>query len=152
MNSRSSRYGERGNAMVEAAMTLPILLLLMVGIFEVGRAYETWQVVTNAAREGARIAMLPNSNTDTVKAMVKKYMQDGQLNKYSTAVVSVNTNVLMNVNGTNVYASLVTVDYPFSFIMLNPVAKLIKPSSAAGNAITMHVTAQMRNEAQAPAP
>ena len=150
MNSPSSRYGERGNAMVEAAMTLPILLLLMVGIFEVGRAYETWQVVTNAAREGARLAMLPNSDSNTVKAMVRKYMQDGQLNKYSTAFVDVNTNTTIVVNGTNITASLVTVDYPFDFIMLNPVAKLIKKTSKAGSPLTMHVTAQMRNEAQAP--
>jgi Flp pilus assembly protein TadG len=150
MNLRRSRYGERGNAMVEAAMTLPILLVLMVGIFEVGRAYETWQVVTNAAREGARIAVLPNSDTDTVKAMVKKYMADGQLNKAASATVDVDTNATFTVNGTNVGASLVTVDYPFEFIMLNPVAKLIKPDTTSGSALTMHVTAQMRNEAQAP--
>ena len=150
MNSRSSRYGERGNAMVEAAMTLPILLVLMVGIFEVGRAYETWQVVTNAAREGARMSVLLNSNSDTVKAVVKKYMTDGQLNKAGAATVNVNPNATYTVNGTNVAASLVTVDYPFDFIMLNPVARLIKKNSTAGSALTMHVTALMRNEAQAP--
>ncbi len=47
--------------MVETAIAIPILLVLMVGIFEVGRAYETWQVLTNAAREGARMAVTPSS-------------------------------------------------------------------------------------------
>lgn len=136
--------------MVEAAITLPILLLLMVGIFEVGRAYETWQVVTNAAREGARMSVTPNSDTTTVTELVKKYMADGQLNKADVATVSVNPNATFTVNGTNVGASLVTVDYPFEFIMLNPVAKLVVPGSTAGAPLTMHVTAQMRNEAQAP--
>ena len=55
------RFGsERGAAIIETALTLPILLLVAVGIFEFGRAYQTWQVMTNAAREGARVAVLPN--------------------------------------------------------------------------------------------
>ena len=45
---------EKGAALVEAAVTIPLLLLVSVGIFEFGRAYQTWQVITNAAREGAR--------------------------------------------------------------------------------------------------
>jgi Flp pilus assembly protein TadG len=48
--------GERGTALIETAMTLPLLLLVSVGIFEFGRAFQTWQVLTNAAREGARLA------------------------------------------------------------------------------------------------
>ena len=50
---------EKGAALVEAAVTIPLLLLVSVGIFEFGRAYQTWQVITNAAREGARVAVLP---------------------------------------------------------------------------------------------
>ena len=75
MNLRRSRYGERGNAMVEAAMTLPILLVLMVGIFEVGRAYETWQVVTNASREGARVAVrhVRRDGLEVLKKMEKDH-------------------------------------------------------------------------------
>ena len=52
---------ERGAALIEAAVTIPILLLIGVGLFEFGRAYQTWQVLTNAAREGARISVLPNA-------------------------------------------------------------------------------------------
>ncbi len=40
---------KRGAALVEAAMVIPILLLISAGIFEFGRAYQTWQVLTNAA-------------------------------------------------------------------------------------------------------
>ena len=45
------RKGERGSALIEAAVTLPLLLLVSVGIFEFGRVFQTWQVLTNAARE-----------------------------------------------------------------------------------------------------
>ena len=65
MKMRRTRERERGSAMVETAICIPLLLVLMVGIFEVGRAYETWQVLTNAAREGARMAVMPSSNPDT---------------------------------------------------------------------------------------
>ena len=50
---------ERGAALIEAAITIPLLLLISVGIFEFGRAWQTSQVLTNAAREAARLAVLP---------------------------------------------------------------------------------------------
>jgi hypothetical protein len=49
-----TRHGERGAALIEVAITLPILLLTSPSILEFGRVYQTWQVVTNAAREGDR--------------------------------------------------------------------------------------------------
>ena len=50
---------EEGAALIETAFVLPIMLLVCVGILEFGRADQTWQVVTNASREGARVAILP---------------------------------------------------------------------------------------------
>ena len=64
--------GERGTALIEAAVTIPLLLLVAVGIFEFGRAYQTWQVLTNAAREGARVAVLPSGNPDAVADRVRQ--------------------------------------------------------------------------------
>ena len=150
MTERSSvvrgQSSDRGSALVEAAMTIPILLLITVGIFEVGRVYQTWQVVTNAAREGARIAVIPNTSAATVSALVHAYMTNGQLSQAATATVAVNQAASLNVNGTAVSASQVTVDYPFDFMMLRPVAKLVVPNTAAGQSFTMRATALMRNE------
>jgi len=42
--------------MVELALALPLLLLILVGIFEFARAYSIKQSLVNAAREGARLA------------------------------------------------------------------------------------------------
>ena len=142
-----TRRRERGSAMVEAAISIPLLLVLMVGIFEVGRAYETWQVLTNAAREGARMAVTPSSTAVNTTALVRQYMADGQLGNSASAVVAVNKGSSINVNGTPVSASLVTVDYPFQFIMLQPVVRLVAPGATVGGAFTMHATAVMRNEA-----
>src|SRR6266446_516254 len=54
--------GQRGSVLLETAMTLPLLLLVTVAIFELGRAYQTQQILTNAAREGARMAVLPGAS------------------------------------------------------------------------------------------
>ena len=134
--------------MVEAAITIPLLLVLMVGIFEVGRAYQTWQVLTNAAREGARMSITPGSNPATTTALIRQYMADGQLSNSGTAVVNVDTGGSIDVAGTAVGASLVTVDYPFTFIMLQPVVRLVAPGATVGGPLTMRATAIMRNEAQ----
>src|SRR5262245_43278420 len=100
-----TRHRERGNAMVETAIALPLLLLMMVGIFEVGRAYETWQVLTNAAREGARASIIPSGDNDTTTAVIRKYMTDGQLANAASANVVVDRNAVMVVNGNNVGAT-----------------------------------------------
>ena len=66
-----------GAALLEVALTLPLLLLVAVGIFEFGRAYQTWQILTNAAREGARIAVLPGIDDDAVEERVQQYLAAG---------------------------------------------------------------------------
>ena len=142
-----SRTRERGSAMVETAIALPLLLVLMVGIFEVGRAYQTWQVLTNAAREGARMSITPSGSSSNASALIRQYMEDGQLSKSADAKVDVNRSASIDVNGTPVSASRVTVDYPFEFIMLQPVVRLVAKGATVGGPITMRATALMRNEA-----
>ena len=50
--------GDRGAAAVEAALILPVLLLLICGVVDLGRALHAQITVTAAAREGARAAVL----------------------------------------------------------------------------------------------
>jgi Flp pilus assembly protein TadG len=45
---------ERAQSLVEFALVLPLFLLLLFALVDFGRAFFTWQVVTNASREGAR--------------------------------------------------------------------------------------------------
>lgn len=139
---------ERGAALLEAAITIPMLLLVSVGIFEFGRAYQTWQILTNAAREGARIAVLPDPTPGIVETRVREYMAAGQLPKAAEAEVTVNRSATIVVNGANVSASQVTVEYPFTFMVLGPVARMVAPGSTVGDALEMRAQATMRNETQ----
>ena len=83
MRDIKEKNPERGAALVELAMVLPLLLLILVGIVELGLLFYNQQVLTNASREGARtgIARL-DENSDTtfnksdIDAIVVSYCQD----------------------------------------------------------------------------
>jgi Flp pilus assembly protein TadG len=143
MNTTNIRRRERGAALVEAAITVPIILLISVGIFEFGRAYQTWQVLTNAAREGARLAVLEGTTDSDVRSRVNDYLTGGGLVSLSDSGIDVNRAVAMTGAATG---SQITVHYPFEFMVLNPVVRLITPSSTTGTPITMSASTVMRNE------
>ncbi|GAB5078104.1 TadE family protein [Arthrobacter sp. AD-310] len=54
---------ERGAAAVEFAILLPLLLMLVLGIIEFGRAYNAQITLTNAARDGVRVMAIANDPT-----------------------------------------------------------------------------------------
>jgi Flp pilus assembly protein TadG len=66
---RSDR--QHGQTLAEFALAFPIFILLVLGLFDVGRAVFVYNAMTNAAREGARLAIV---NQD--KALVAKRAQD----------------------------------------------------------------------------
>jgi Flp pilus assembly protein TadG len=59
---------ESGAEMIEFGLTLPLMLLVVLGIIEYGFVFQQYEVVTNAAREGARIAVLPHYAATTTAA------------------------------------------------------------------------------------
>ena len=59
----SGTTGESGAEIVEFAFVAPLLTTLVLGIFWVGRAYNTYETITHAAREGARYAAAPTCAT-----------------------------------------------------------------------------------------
>ena len=137
--------GERGAALVEAAVTIPLLLLIAVAIFDFGRAYQTWEVLTNAAREGARYSVTPGATVANAQTIVRDYMRNGALPAadIATAGVTVNQAVVLPSGS----ASQVTITYPFRFIVLQPVARLVTSGTTPNGSLTMTTTATMRNEA-----
>ncbi len=58
------RFGRDGaQALVEFALVLPVLLLLIVGLFDVGRAVQEENTLAYAAREGTRYAIVHGSSS-----------------------------------------------------------------------------------------
>jgi Flp pilus assembly protein TadG len=64
------RQGERGAVAVEFAILLPVLVLLVMGILEFGRAYNTQISLTNAARESVRVMAISNNASSAKTAAI----------------------------------------------------------------------------------
>jgi Flp pilus assembly protein TadG len=137
---------ERGTVLLETALTLPLILLVSVSIFEFGRAYQYFQVMTNAAREGARISVLPGTTDQAVSDRVKAYLAAGQMRDADSAIVVIDHTQTVSIGTGTAPATQITVNYPFSFMFLNPVATLVTKGSTLGGAFTMSTKALMRNE------
>lgn len=67
-NRAAASRRERGVAAVEFAMVLPVLLLLVMGIIDLGRALATKQEVTHAAREAVRVYAVTQDSNQAVQA------------------------------------------------------------------------------------
>ncbi len=79
MRATDRRLCTRGQALVEFALVLPLVLLLLVGILEFGRAWNEHQIVTDAAREAVRTAALadPTVTTATIRSVVETALANG---------------------------------------------------------------------------
>lgn len=64
---KKSQGKTRAQSMVEMALILPVLLLVLFGLIEFGRALFIYTVVSNAAREGARQGLVEPTNLDLIR-------------------------------------------------------------------------------------
>lgn len=65
---KKNRY--RGLAAVETALVFSLLFMLMLGVIRYGWLFLKAQQITNATRQGARLAIRPDANTDWVKTTI----------------------------------------------------------------------------------
>ena len=68
-------HRRRGAALVEMALVLPIFVSVTLGIIEFGRAMMVSQLVTNAAREGARLGSLDGTTNSEIEADIRSFLQ-----------------------------------------------------------------------------
>ncbi len=120
--------------MVEFAVVAPLFFLLIFGMIEYGRMVMVQQVITNASREGARIAVLDGVATADVTTAVQNYLQ-------SAAVQGATVTVTPNPPNSAVYGAPVTVVVSVNF---NQVSWLPSPMFLGGQQLT--ATTVMRRE------
>ncbi|QEH35993.1 TadE-like protein [Aquisphaera giovannonii] len=84
------RKRRRGIAAVEAALTFPLLLTILVGLWEVGRLVEVKQVLVNAAREGGRQASIGTKTAAQIQADVLNYIRLDGLSTQGAGVTVTN--------------------------------------------------------------
>lgn len=135
---RGSKNGEKGQALAEFALLVPLFLLLLFAIVDFGMGFYSWITITNSAREGARIGAVHATSQEIIDRV------------YDTASVP-NQSTNMTVTVTNAQGSpgesvVVQVDYQYDLI--TPLAGLVQfvSGDAFGSSLNMSSTADMRLE------
>jgi hypothetical protein len=136
--------GESGAELIEFALVLPLLLLVMLGIIDFGFLFQRYEVLTNAAREGARVAILPGYADSDVVARVNQYLTVGGLTGTHDAPV-IGHPPPVAVGALCVAVTSVTVTYPYSYSFVGGIAAYFGAGGLADRT-KLTATAEMRNE------
>jgi Flp pilus assembly protein TadG len=134
---------ESGAELVELAVVLPLLLILIAGIVDFGFLLQSFAVVTNAAREGARVGVLPGYNATDIQGRVASYITAAGLPGTPTTTVTAVT-VNPGGGGTPFPAVRVSVAYTYNYLFIKPMVTLIGQTFATSKTFT--AVAVMRTE------
>ena len=117
---RGREKAERGQSLLELAILLPVLLLVLLGILDVGRLYMTLVAITDAAAEGASYAA--SHPTETVEIQQRAA-------ESSTALTTIDP-LMVDVYYENPLSSgqPITVTVNYDYDLLTPVLSAIVPS------------------------
>ncbi|MGH9787788.1 MAG: TadE family protein, partial [Candidatus Acidiferrales bacterium] len=114
---------EKGAELVEAAVVLPLVILLVLGMFWLGRAYNSLQTLTRAAREGARLAVTPTcascGNTfpaeGEVRAVIDASLLASSMDPSSVTNFSMQRQVVLNPGSVpEVRGVVISFNYPYN--------------------------------------
>lgn len=127
---------ERAQTLVEFALILPIMLLLLFALVDFGRGFYTWLIVTNGAREGARVGAT-QQDYNAIMARIESAT--------STLDRSRMTVTLTNVQGPR--GEPITVDIRYDFNFVTPIGGIMNiVSGGTLSDITIRGYASMRLE------
>lgn len=142
-------HSERGAELVEFAMVMPVLIVIFAGIVDFGLMLQRSEVITNAAREGARLRVLPGYQNEDAIARVNAYLNEGlSAGASANATTTVIPTTIAVATGPPIQSMQVVVTYTTSYAILGPVMSLIGGSDFGE--ITLTSRATMRSEVPAP--
>ena len=151
--SRRNR-SERGAVLIEAAFALPLLLLVVVCIMDFGLLFHRYEVLTNAAREGARVAVLDGYSiaplgTNDAERRVREYLVAGGLNGSAAVVPAITKSAVRIGGGTGpcITVSTVNVTYPYTYSFVGGIVGFFGGTGFGTTNLT--ATASMRFEGPA---
>jgi Flp pilus assembly protein TadG len=135
----------RGAELIELALVLPMLLLMFAGIVDFAIMFQRYLVVSNAAREGARVAVLPGYTATDVQNRVTDYVRNGT-GDVTLSPSTVLTVVTIDPPGATppFPAAQVSVSITHSYWLMGPVSGLL--GGGSWTSITLAARSTMRIE------
>ncbi|MBK6561157.1 TadE/TadG family type IV pilus assembly protein [Candidatus Amarobacter glycogenicus] len=138
---RKLRRTEAGQALVEFTMILPIFLMLLFGLVDFGRGFYTWLLITNAAREGARVAAVQGDSS-----AINTRIYDSFCDNYPSSCGL--DPAKLTINKTNVQGargSAVEIDLSYNFDYATPLGNIVAMlgGSLSEPTITAHTSMRL---------
>jgi len=145
---------DKGAALLELALVLPLLLVVIAGIVDFGFALQKYEVIANGAREGARLASEPGYDAAAITARVRGYVKQGMNLDDATLAVVMPSGTSVGVTNTTLTMPLagggnaampstrVDVFYHHQFMLMGPIMGLINKSW--NQSITLKASSIMR--------
>ena len=124
---------QRGAELIEFALIFPLLLLVLLGIIDFGFLFQRYEVLTNATREGARMAVLPNYTGADVKSRVCTYLITSRVpttgcpgtTPTNPVVTVTDVPIAIGAGVTPVQAKSVSLAYSHNFMFIGPIVSLM---------------------------
>lgn len=117
---------DRGAEILEAALAIPLVVMLLIGMIWLGRAYNVAQTMTRAAREGARLAVAPSCATcgnsypadSQVRAVVDASLSASSLNATQVSGYALQRGVVLNPGSAFPETGVaISFSYPFQLVI-----------------------------------
>ncbi len=140
-----TRNREKGASAIEFALAMPIVFLVLFGVFELGLAFWYQQELTSAVREGARRGSTITARTwdqAKIKGYVTTYMDGVGLTDSSRLVTCTNSCPCSAAGQT----LTVTATYPVRMAVISNLTKLFYSTSAVAASKTLTATVSMQCE------
>jgi Flp pilus assembly protein TadG len=152
ISPRRAVRSERGAELIEFALVFPLLLFVVLGIIDFGFLFQRMEVVTNAAREGARVAVLPGYDSADVRTRVCDYLlaggvpvNQGTCVAGTDSVVAVDDDFDIAVSGGTVSGKQVVVTFSHTYTFISGIAGWF---GGAFSSVPVRGVAVMRDEVQ----
>jgi len=110
----------RGQALVELALVVPVLLTLVLGVVEFGRLFSAYMTIQHAAREGARLGVLGATDAE----IISRVQANSSALDLALLTVSVTPGYAMRTPG-----SIMTVSVAYSFRVIVPIINTLLGST-----------------------
>jgi Flp pilus assembly protein TadG len=129
-----------GQGLVEFALVISLLMLLLLGVVEFARAWNLHQVMTDAAREGARNAVVGTTAppTSDIYAVVNSALARAQFDS-TVETTTITPDPISNTTGTPI---TVDITYPFEMRLIRGLLRWTTGQSQ----FTLRTSATMRKE------
>jgi len=139
---------ENGAELIETALTLPLLLLVVAGIIEFGFVFQKYEVITNAAREGARVLVLPAFGPTDAQARVNQYLTAAGLDPLLATVPLPGAATTTDLGTSCISTITASLSYPHSSPFLSGIGSYFGGTLGT---YTLNASSTMRTEAAAAA-